>query len=158
MVGNEGTRRGRSGAILAALCLLSSLLGLSVGGAALWRTLTPHSPDGLQPGQRLASLKGALGPDLPGPQGAALVSRTESAGNNLSDGPSVEWQYRFDGPQAAFVDLYRVALAERGWIEERPGNAAGELINFGKTFQGVHHGIAIFAPGDNPNFRLMAFD
>lgn len=158
MIRNEGTQRARAGVILATACLLSALLGLAVGGAALWRFLTPDSHDGFQPQQRLASLKGALGPDLPPPEGAAFVSRTENAGDNVSDGPSVEWQYRFDGPQAAFVDHYRVELAERGWTEERPGNAPGQLINFGKTFEGAHHVIAIFAPGDNANFRLTAFD
>ncbi len=152
-----GRRRIRPAVVVGACCLVAAVACVLIGGVALLRALNPESPDGLQPPQRLAHLKAVLASDPLPPEGATLVSRIEHAGNNLSDGPAVDWEYRFDGTSSDFVEHYRVALTGRGWTEETPGNLPGQLTNFGKISQGTHYVIAIFAPGQDPNFRLQAF-
>jgi hypothetical protein len=130
---------------------------VALGAVSLWRTLSPDSRDGLQPKERLVNLKAALVADPPAPDGATLLNRTEYAGDNLSDGPSIGWEYQFGGTASEFVEHYRLVLENKGWQMEQPGNLPGQLMNFGIVENGTHYTIALFGPGSTPNYRVSAF-
>jgi hypothetical protein len=116
-----------------------------------------NGEDSRQPNERLASLRAAMTPEPPPPEGAQLLSRQESPGDGGSDGPTIEWQYAYSGTAADFAAHYRTVLIPKGWRETVPGNMPGQLTNFERSTGQGRVVIILFAPVTSlPNFEVLA--
>jgi hypothetical protein len=66
---------------------------------------------------QLQSFKETLGREPSAPSGAVLVSRQETSGDGVSDGPHLTWHYQFEGAREEFADHLRATLVGDGWRE-----------------------------------------
>lgn len=151
-------RRAPTRAIVAWIAAVVTAVVLFVGAIVLFGDPGELGiDDGLEPADRLALLQEAVGDEPEPPAGARSLERTGYPGDDISDGPSVEWEYRYTGTPDQFAEHYRRTLPQHGWVEEPPGNMPGQITNFRRERDGEGVLLVIWGPGLTPNFGVSAY-